>query len=129
MQYGQRKLQRSMTEMRRSRIGRASVSRGPGRALRGTMTSRGDMVTQVWRPPSPNGYPAEILRVCNDLMGPGRLPATLGPAVQPPEPLVGAGTAQSQPQSSCSMRTGRKYVSGGVTVNGAPSAMRATYGW
>ena len=28
MQYGQRKLQRSMTEMRRSRIGRSSVSRG-----------------------------------------------------------------------------------------------------
>src|ERR1700752_5202675 len=47
MQYGQRKLQRSITEMRRSRIGRARVSRGAGRRMRGTMTSGADML-QVW---------------------------------------------------------------------------------
>src|SRR5215469_15179245 len=43
MQYGQRKLQRSMTEMRRSRIGRAKVSRGAASVRSGTMTSRLDM--------------------------------------------------------------------------------------
>src|SRR5579864_6305603 len=47
MQYGQRKLQRSITEMRRSRIGRARVSRGAARRLRGTMTSGADIL-QVW---------------------------------------------------------------------------------
>src|SRR5256886_15560893 len=49
MQYGQRKLHRSMTEMRRSRIGRASVSRGAGSAFSGTMTSRLDMAIESMR--------------------------------------------------------------------------------
>src|SRR2546429_6506699 len=49
MQYGQRKLHRSMTEMRRSRIGRENVSRGAGSAFRGTMTSWPDMVVQSMR--------------------------------------------------------------------------------
>src|SRR5579862_8890179 len=47
MQYGQRKLQRSITEMRRSRMGRASESRGAGSAFSGTRLKRGDMI-QVW---------------------------------------------------------------------------------
>src|SRR5256885_4831789 len=49
MQYGQRKLHRSMTEMRRSRIGRANVSRGAGSAFRGTITSRPGMAVQSMR--------------------------------------------------------------------------------
>ena len=52
MQYGQRKLQRSMTEMRRSRSGRPSVSRGAaapsGRELNGTMTSDRAMISKVY---------------------------------------------------------------------------------
>src|ERR1700731_2861486 len=56
MQYGQRKLHRSMTEMRRSRTGRASVSRGTGSAFRGTMTCRVDMVFQSMRTAAGKGY-------------------------------------------------------------------------
>ncbi len=49
MQYGQRKLQRSMTEMRRSRNGRPSLSRGWESALSGTMTSDLGMFVRLWR--------------------------------------------------------------------------------
>src|ERR1700722_2319538 len=50
MQYGQRKLQRSMTEMRRSRIGRSKVSRGRRSCSRGMTVSDGGMGPKLLPP-------------------------------------------------------------------------------
>jgi len=46
MQYGQRKLHRSITEMRKSRRGLPSVSRGAEREPKGTTTSVVAIVNQ-----------------------------------------------------------------------------------
>src|SRR3977135_996787 len=66
MQYGQRKLHRSMTEMRRSRTGRANVSRGAGSAFRETITSPVDMVFQSMPTAGSNGYRSKGLRPAID---------------------------------------------------------------
>src|ERR1700682_5640425 len=42
-----------------------------------------------------------------------------------PDPLVRRGLAQGRPQSSCSMATGKKYVSAGWKVTGADKARRS----
>src|SRR5581483_3698459 len=61
MQYGQRKLHRSMTDIRRSRIGRPNVSRGalrPLRPFRGTTTSDLAMVAAIY---GGDGHPRQAL--------------------------------------------------------------------
>src|SRR5437016_1119273 len=152
MQYGQRKLQRSITEMRRSRIGRASVSRGAERAFRGTMTSRTAMRAAQYEHhggqwlsvegegvgPGPGRHAGgsarqdqRYRRVTNpfgQVFGPGgssTKPAVPASAMKSPDPLVGAGIAQLRQQSSCSSRTGRNKGRGGFTVTASPSATRS----
>src|SRR5882762_10445493 len=93
MQYGQRKLHRSMTEMRRSRTGRANVSRGAGSAFRGTMTSRVDMVFQSMRTAGSNGYRSKGSRPAID---PRHEP--LGPiAIEVPGAVGGSGHRPGPP--------------------------------
>src|SRR5579864_6412499 len=91
MQYGQRKLQRSITEMRRSRIGRASVSRGAGSAFRGTMTSRPDMERQVWAPGRANGYQPKEGAAAGCARAAPRPGNGLRPAIKPRHEALGVG--------------------------------------
>src|ERR1700674_4734679 len=109
MQYGQRKLHRSMTEMRRSRTGRASVSRGAGSAFRGTMTSRMDMVFQSMRTAGGNGYRSKgrCRRASAGIQA-------LRPAIDPRHETLGVGGGARRQLDKATRPGERREVPGAV---------------
>src|ERR1700719_3376045 len=114
MQYGHRKLHRSMTEMRRSRTGRANVSRGAGSAFRGTMTSRLDMLLQSMRTAGGDGYRSK-----------GRCPAgfprafkALRPAIDPRHEPLGVGVGARRQLYKATRPGERREVPGAVGGSG-----------
>jgi len=114
MQYGQRKLHRSMTEMRKSCSGRPS-----GRA--GVADHEDDERWNSLHLPAVHGGD-EAFRVgigtrrkLDEAVGAGKtreITRTVG----------GRGFAQGRPQSSCSTTMGKKNASGGWTLTGAAKA-------
>src|SRR5256886_8930307 len=110
MQYGQRKLHRSMTEMRRSRIGRANVSRGAGSAFRGTMTSRLDTAVQSMRTAGDKWLSVEG-------EGSGGFPQAfkvLRPAIHPRHEPLGVGVGARRQLDEASSPGESREVSGAV---------------
>ena len=115
MQYGQRKLHRSMTEMRRSWIGRPSRSRtaptGRQRRSRSALSVSSCMASP---PVERRDVPRRAVRA-----GPAavrrsrRCPSS---EMKSPEPRVGRGIATRPSVGLCSICTGRKNHSAGFTV-------------
>src|SRR6267143_7246990 len=102
MQYGQRKLHRSMTEMRRSRTGRESGSRGAGSAFSGTMTSRLDMGFQSMRTAGGKGYRSKGSR----------------PAIDPRHEPLGVGVGARRQLDKTTRPGERREVPGAVGGSG-----------
>src|SRR5271170_1339635 len=62
------------------------------------------------------------------VLGPGgssTKPSVPAKLKKSPDPFGGRGFAQGRPQSSCSMMTGKKYVSSGLKVTGEAKANRS----
>src|SRR5262245_38589142 len=108
MQYGQRKLQRSITEMRRSCSARPRVSTGTVEPPSATMRpSVAEAIVSHHR------Y-SRVTKPLGQVLGPGgssTKPSVPASETKSPEPRVGRGFAHGRPQSSYVTSTGRKYAS------------------